>query len=162
MQARPMAHIVKKGGKVVHFSLHTPDDILPGVHSQEDLQAALDFYSNPFVHSLLPDGKHAQRWHVTRVRPALRWFCKKYDTDVPEWLKGNGVYDNMNEEERQDLYGQPELDVMEFDDEDAPPPADDEKETERVPQPKPKKKGGKDKKSKKADKGKKPVKGKGK
>lgn len=143
MQARPMPHLVKKNGVVTHFSLHRPEDVIPGVHSATDTQAALDFYANPFIHGHLPDGKHPQRWHVQRTRPALRWFCKKYNLEVPPWLKGNGIYDNMTEEERQEHYGQPELLVNDFDDEDAPPEDHEDPDQEMPPhkeKKKPKKK----------------------
>jgi hypothetical protein len=149
--------MVKKNGKIIHFALHGPDDILPGVHSKEDLAPALDFFGHPFVDRLLPKTKHAQRWHITRVRPALRWFCNKYEVDVPPWLKGNGVYDNMTDEERQEVYGQPELAVSEFDDEDSPPPPEDAKDAEAAAPVAGKKKPAKKKPAKKkpAKKGKK-------
>lgn len=157
MQARPMPHLVKKNGIVTHFSLHRPEDVLPGVHSPEDTQAALDHFADPFIDSKLPDGKHPRRWYVTRVRPALRWFCKKYSIEVPPWLKGNGAYDNMTEEERTEHFGQPELMVKDFDDEDAPP--EDHEDPDQKPPPhsqkKPKKKGDA---KKKGDSKKKPAK----
>lgn len=160
MQARPMPHLVKKNGVVTHFSLHRPEDVLPGVHSLEDTQAALDYYAHPFIDNALPQGKHARRWHVTRVRPALRWFCKKYEIEQPTWLKGNGIYDNMTEEERTAHYGQPELLVNDFDDEDAPP--EDHEDPDQKPPPvaskKPKKKGAKKKGDGKKDAKKKPAK----
>ena len=131
MNARPLPYLVKKNSVVTHFALHSPDDVLPGVHSKYDLQHALDFYGHPFVHGRLPEGKHAQRWYVTRVRPALRWFCNKYDVHVPKWLKENGIYDLMTEEERIEHYGRPDLEVKEFDDEDAPPPTEDDADENR-------------------------------
>jgi hypothetical protein len=128
MHAHPQPHIVKKGGKVISITLYKPEDIVPGIESADDLAKAMDFFKHPFVFQRIPPTKHARRWFVVKVRPALRWFCKMYQQDVPPWLNGNGIYDAMSPEERQEIFGQPELTVQEFDDDDAPPPEEEGEE----------------------------------
>lgn len=116
-----------KEGKITHFSLHSPEKALPGVHDKKTLETALHYYGGQMGHTHVPDSKNAQRYHIQKVRPALRWFCKRYGVPVPEWLKGNGVYDNMTDAERKKHYGREEMNTTDFEDMDAPPPAEDGK-----------------------------------
>ena len=116
MRARAKMHMVAKHKKVIHWSMHKPEDIVSGIHDKDSLKHALDFFSYPFMNNRLPDSTHARKWHVKMVLPSLRWFCKKYGVEVPAWLKGNGAYDMMNDKERKEHFGRSMLSVSEFED----------------------------------------------
>jgi hypothetical protein len=111
--ARPVA-ILKPVGDNHQFEYRHPDKIVK-CRSREELQRLLDWYSCPFVKMRVPDQPVARRRYVEQVRPALRWFCKRYHVDIPEWLKGNAHYDTMPKDEFSDYFGEGDLKVFEFD-----------------------------------------------
>jgi len=111
--ARPVA-ILKPVGDNFSFQYRHPDKILK-CRSKEELQHLLDWYSYPFIKMRVPDLPVARRRYVEEVRPALRWFCKRYQMDIPEWLKGNAHYEDMPKEEFSDFFGEGDLQVHEFD-----------------------------------------------
>lgn len=111
--ARPVS-VLKPIGENSTFSLRDPSKIVR-CHNKEDLERLLEWYSYPFIKLRVPDNTFARRRYVEQVRPALRWFCKKFQQDIPEWLQGNGHYDFMSSEEMTDFFGEGPLQVFEFD-----------------------------------------------
>lgn len=97
-----------------YLKVHTPQSVLPGVKDKESLQATLDWYAYPFIKHRVPDDPYARRRYVELTRPALRFFCSKFGVDVPEWLEGNGHYDQLSPEEHNEMFGPKPLDVQEF------------------------------------------------
>lgn len=113
MIAKPHLNLEKKGARF-QFEYHAPDNILPHVTSKESLEKALDWYSNPFLKLRSPDDVKARRRYVEKVRPALRWFCKKFAVNVPGWLVGNGPYDELPKEEFAMMFGEGPFKVREY------------------------------------------------
>lgn len=111
--ARPVA-ILKPVGENVTYQYRHPSNIIK-CRSKEELAHLLDWYSCPFIKQRLPDSLVARRRFVEQVRPALRWFCKRYHVDVPGWLKGNAHYEDMAGDEAKDFFGDGPLQVFEFD-----------------------------------------------
>lgn len=100
-----------KTGKAIRVT--TPSQVL-AVHSKEELEELLKFYSRPFIRHLTPDSHFARRWHVEKVRPALRYYCKKFGVKVPAWLENDDYYKNLPDEEKMDLFGTTTLSHREF------------------------------------------------
>lgn len=96
------------------FHYYTPEDVMPGVKDRKALETALKWYANPFIRKHTPDSTFARRRYVEKVRPTLRWYCKKFGVNVPAWLKGNGHYDKLGPEEHEAFFGKDPLDVREF------------------------------------------------
>lgn len=111
--AKPVA-VLKPVGENKTFEYRHPDKIVT-CRNKEELQKLLDWYSYPFIKMRLPDDPRARRRYVEQVRPALRWFCKKFHVDTPAWLQGNAHYDSMEPEELEDFFGPGDLQVFEFD-----------------------------------------------
>lgn len=87
------------------------------VRSKRDLDRALEHYRHPFPMmegSEHPKNVHAMRYMIERVFPALRWFCRVYNEDVPSWLEGNGWADGISTEDHKRFFGEKPLDVREF------------------------------------------------
>lgn len=111
--ARPVV-VLKPQGENYGFQYRDPAKVVR-CHNKEALQSLLNFYSYPFIKMRLPDDPAARRRYVEQVRPALRWFCKKFQTEIPQWLLGNAHYDDMPGKEKSDYFGPGDLKVFEFD-----------------------------------------------
>ncbi len=112
MMAKP--HIVTtKVGERNHVEYVKPEAIVK-VRSKRELEKLLEWYSYPFIKHRVPDNPKARRRYVERVRPALRWFCAKFEVPVPEWLKGNAHYEDMAPDEFEDFFGPGPFRVREF------------------------------------------------
>jgi hypothetical protein len=59
--------------------------VIPTVSSESDLLAHLRFFAPPVFRSV-PDTPLARRWLIERIRPALRFFCGRFDVPIPKWL----------------------------------------------------------------------------
>lgn len=109
------AHLdLKKNGAKWSFDYRTPESVLPGVASKEDLVHSLNYHSNPHIKMHTPDSPEARRYHVEKTRPALRWFCKKFGVNAPAWLEGNMHYDEIEPELFKELFGEGPFNVREF------------------------------------------------
>ena len=111
--ARPVTVLSPKGDSF-SFEYRHPDNIVK-CRDKAELERLLAWYSYPFIKHTVPDSPIARRRYVEQVRPALRWFCKKYSVKIPEWLEGNGHYDEMSGDEAKDFFGDGDLRVHEFD-----------------------------------------------
>lgn len=112
MLHKPVIKLTKVGERW-HMKHLVPDKIVK-CRSKDELKRLLDWYSYPFIAHRVPDNVAARRRYVEEVRPALRWFCKKYGEKVPTWLEGNGHYDELPPEEREKLFGAEPFKVREF------------------------------------------------
>lgn len=93
-----------------------PHDVI-NIRSEKQLQKELQEQKHPFPMlpgSPMPKNKHAMRYHMEWVRPTLRWYCKVYGVDVPEWLKGNGSMDGVSSRTQTKLVGPEPLKVVEW------------------------------------------------
>ena len=104
MIAKPQLRL-RRAGENKLLEMHTPERVLPKITSKEKLLGVLDWYSYPFIRHRVPDSPDARRRYVELVRPALRWFCKKYGVEVPKWLEGNAHYDQLDPEEHEEMFG---------------------------------------------------------
>lgn len=86
--------------------LHVPD--------KNELQELLKMYGHPFIKHVTPDDPFARRWHVEKVRPALRFYCQKFGVTVPDYLKNDDHWKNLPDEEKQELFGTTKLRIREF------------------------------------------------
>ena len=85
------------------------------IHDKEELEHQLDHYANPDLMSLVPDSEFARKNFVEKVRPALRYYCKKFGVTVPKWLTNDKFYtDHMSAQERQQYFGTVKLSIREF------------------------------------------------
>jgi len=112
--AQPVV-LLKPVGEGSGFEYRNPDKIVT-CRNKEELHKLLEWYSYPFIKMRMPDDPKVRRRYVEQVRPALRWFCKKFQVDIPDWLQGNAHYDSMEPEEAEDFFGKDPLQVFEFSD----------------------------------------------
>jgi len=96
-------------------SLHalTPASVLV-VLGPEDLQEKLEAFSDPIRNGVVRNSPRHRRWYVEKILPALRFYCRKYDLEVPGWLVGNNHWEEMSPEEQELLFGPGELRFREF------------------------------------------------
>lgn len=111
--AMPAIRLTRAGDRLIP-SLHTPDKILPQVKDAKSLRSALDWYSHPFLKLRTPDNKYARRRFVEMTRPALKWFCDKFEVPVPRWLADDHHYDSMDEKTFNNYFGPEPLKPVEF------------------------------------------------
>jgi len=103
----------KKNGKK-GIRITRPSDVTD-IGDKEELEAALAHYSKPLLQHLVPDSQHARKHYIERIRPALRYYCKKFGKKVPKWLETDDYYlKRMSDEEKNQQFGTTELHVHEF------------------------------------------------
>lgn len=99
----------KKGVEVL-----TPSSVLP-VHNVEELESQLHHYSKVFMTITTVDSVPARRHYVEQIRPALRYYCKKFGVHAPSWLKTDDYYLNhLSVAERHKMFGLKPLRIGEF------------------------------------------------
>lgn len=108
---RLVADPTMKCGKSIQVD--TPSGCLR-IKSKEELKAQLDHYANPLLKMTLPDSKFARLHYVEKIRPALRFYCKKFGVTVPHWLQADSFYTDKPVEEKMDLFGTDKLHIVEF------------------------------------------------
>lgn len=91
----------------------TPSDVLK-IQDKRELYAQLDHYSQPFIRLSLPNDPFARKHYVEKVRPALRYYCKKFGVKVPDWLANDDYFKNMPDDEKRDMFGTHQLSHREF------------------------------------------------
>jgi hypothetical protein len=100
------------GGDPVLHAL-TPASVLV-VLGADDLREKLDAFSDPIRNGVVRNTPRGRRWYVEKILPALRFYCAKYDVEVPSWLVGNNHWKGMPPEEQEHLFGSGELRFREF------------------------------------------------
>ncbi len=84
------------------------------IHTHEELEAQLAHYSKLLSQSL-PDDSSTRRHHVELVRPALRFYCKKFGVEPPKWLAKDDYYtDHLKDSDRKRIFGEGPLRIGEF------------------------------------------------
>jgi hypothetical protein len=91
----------------------SPQKVLT-IPDKEHLEAQLNHYKNPFLINLVPDDAFARRHYVEKIRPALRYYCRKFNVDVPPWLRNDKYYTEMEAEEKMHLFNTTHLRIYEF------------------------------------------------
>jgi len=101
-----------KSGKALKVT--TPSDAVR-IHSKGELLAQLEHYSRPFIkHTVQPNTPFARKHYVEKIRPALRFYCKKFGVKVPQWLENDDYFKNLDDDQKRDLFGTTELSFREF------------------------------------------------
>ena len=85
-----------------------PTDVL-SIFDKEELQLQLKHYSRPFLRHLVPDSTFARKHYILYTRPALRYFCAKFNVTVPDWLKDDSYYEHLPPDELESLFGTTKL-----------------------------------------------------
>jgi hypothetical protein len=94
--------------------VHTPERVLP-VHTKEELEAQLKHYAKVLLSLHTTNKTDARRKYVELIRPALRYYCKKFNVVVPAWLATDDYYTkHMSVAERQKMFGMKPLRIGEF------------------------------------------------
>lgn len=96
-------------------SLHVliPSSVIV-VLGKDDLEGKLEAFADPIRNGVVRNVALDRRWYVEKILPALRFYCKKYDVEVPDWLVGNNHWEEMSEEEQEQLFGPGPLRFREF------------------------------------------------
>lgn len=90
-----------------------PSDVLT-INSKEDLNQALGHFAEPLTHGV-KDNARARRHFVERIRPTLRYYCNKYDVEIPQWLASDEYYHkHLSDQDREQVYGTSRFKVREF------------------------------------------------
>jgi len=103
-----------RGDGTKGVEVHTPEKVLP-IYNKEELEAQLKHYAKILSSLHTANSIAARRKYVELIRPALRYYCKKYNVDVPGWLKTDDYYTKtMSVAERQKQFGMAPLRIGEF------------------------------------------------
>jgi hypothetical protein len=96
-------------------SLHvlTPASVLV-VLGGDDLESKLAAFSDPIANGVVRNSPRGRRWYVEKILPALRYYCDKYEVDVPDWLASDNHWKGIAEDEQEHLFGPGELRLREF------------------------------------------------
>jgi hypothetical protein len=101
------------------------DDGVPAVHAAtpssvvmvtdaDDLNAKLEAFADPFKNRVLPNTSKARLLYLTRYMPALRFYCKQFNVEVPDWLAESTQWEEMSDGEKQKKFGTTDLNLREF------------------------------------------------
>lgn len=112
--AIPHVYVGSHEGKRVVLQMH-PNKILRGyVHDAATLKTLLRKYESNVL-SVFTDGSIADRRnYIEWVRPALRFYCRQFDVQIPEWLERLGPWEQLPAEEHTSLFGPGPLRHREF------------------------------------------------
>ena len=96
-----------EGGKNPEFVY--PHEIL-NVRSKDALVEALDHYAHPApwvegASQFNARGKDTMKFHTEWTLPTLRWYCRVYAVEIPDWLKGNHWVDMLSDKEKKKHLG---------------------------------------------------------
>lgn len=84
------------------------------IHTHEELESQLQHYSQMLSQSL-PEDKDVLRHHVELVRPALRFYCKKFQVEPPKWLADDKYFtEHLTDSDRARMFGDKPLRIGEF------------------------------------------------
>lgn len=105
---------VNRGDGTKGIEVNTPEMVLP-VHNKEELEAQLKHYARGLLSLTVADSVSARRKYIELIRPALRYYCKKYSVEPPKWLATDDYYTKtMSASERQTNFGMKPLRIGEF------------------------------------------------
>jgi hypothetical protein len=103
-----------RGDGTKGIEVHTPEKVLP-VYHKEELEAQLKHYARFLTNLHTANSVAARRKYVELIRPALRYYCKKFNVDAPSWLASDDYYTKtMSVHERQKQFGMAPLRIGEF------------------------------------------------
>lgn len=117
-QPRPRPRVVvhKADSGLRYPVFKYPQEIIQ-INSEAELHRAMSEYGHPMP---MIEGAqflktvHAMRHLIEWIYPALRWYCKVYGVEIPEWLKGKGWAEGMSKEDVVRFFGPHPLKVGEW------------------------------------------------
>ena len=113
MTAGPFILEIDDEGSDPVLHVLTPASVLV-VLGKEDLEQKLHAFSDPISNGVVRNVPRDRRWYVEKILPALRFYCQKYDVEVPGWLVGNNHWEGKPKAEQEQLFGPGELRLREF------------------------------------------------
>lgn len=93
-----------KTGRIL-FDIRWPNRVLREATSRENVLKYLDYYSKSFNLKQFFGDPLTRRYYVEQIRPALRYFCRKFNVEIPAWLEGNYIFEQYDPEEFKEMYG---------------------------------------------------------
>jgi hypothetical protein len=98
----------------VGVQVHTPESVVE-IDSREELEAQLKHYAQLLMKRHTGDTMFERRKYVELIRPALRYYCRKFGREIPRWLADDDYYrKHMSPEERTKHFGTKPLRIGEF------------------------------------------------
>lgn len=91
----------------------SPSDVLY-VPDKEELDLLLEHYGTGDLERMVSDSPFARRWYVEKIRPALRYYCARFQVPVPDWLESDDEYTAMEPAAMKELFGATALSPREF------------------------------------------------
>lgn len=113
MTAGPFILEIDDAGDGPSLHVLTPASVLV-VLDGDDLESKLAAFSDPIANGVVRNSPRGRRWYVEKILPALRYYCDKYEVDVPDWLASDNHWKGMAEDEQEHLFGPGELRLREF------------------------------------------------
>jgi hypothetical protein len=96
----------------------TPDKVIR-IHNKDELKGQLQHYSlggGGAVVFLRPNSPFTKFQYVTKIRPALRYYCAKFNVPIPEWLTvaSDDKFTELSDTDQLRLFGKKLPRVREF------------------------------------------------
>lgn len=116
-KALPRVRVSKSedGKKKAHLTY--PHEIVR-IRNKDHLLAELEHYSHPMPwmdgSGFAAKKKASLKYIVEWTLPALRWYCRVFNVDIPDWLKGNHWLDMLTGAEKRRRLGDIEVTVSEW------------------------------------------------
>jgi len=105
---------VNRGDGKKGIEAHTPEKVLP-IHDKKELEAQLKHYAKFLLSLTTGSNVAARRKYVELIRPALRYYCKKFNVQAPKWLANDDYYTKtMDTATKQQMFGMRPLRIGEF------------------------------------------------
>jgi hypothetical protein len=103
-------------GKIHHASPVHPHTYVK-VKDKHDLDDLLEYFGHHVMwKDLVPPTPWARRNFIERIRPALRFYCEKYQVTVPGWLspETDKKFTELPPSKQQELFGKDQIKIVEF------------------------------------------------
>ena len=94
MTAGPFILEIDDAGDGPSLHVLTPASVLV-VLDEDDLESKLAAFSDPIANGVVRNSPRGRRWYVEKILPALRYYCDKYEVDVPDWLASDNHWKSM-------------------------------------------------------------------
>jgi hypothetical protein len=101
--------------RLAHHEPWSPDQVMK-VETREELHRLLRFYNKPLLADM--GSTPAERGYLLEfIRPSLRYYCKKLNVEIPNWLEGDEHYGHGkgSPEEMEQRYGKKKIEPAKWD-----------------------------------------------
>lgn len=98
----------------VRARLAFPHDYVK-VKNKKDLKSVLEQFGHHVAWwTLLPNSTFARRNFVERVRPAIRYYCEKYQVEIPGWLANDKQFEELPPSKKKELFGKEDISIVKW------------------------------------------------